>query len=139
VTWNDLVAVVENMPAEHRDDTIPPILATMLANEGIVVAKVGAPEEGRSGKWPAVRAAFLKDHPTCAVCAGTSVLNVHHKKPWHLWPSLELSSENLITLCEAKHCHLMHGHGGDWKAFLPDVEDEAAKFLQRVKDRRYTK
>jgi 5-methylcytosine-specific restriction enzyme A len=139
VTWNDLCSVVENMPPEHRDDTIPPILATMLANEGIVVAKVGAPEEGRSGKWPAVRARFLKDHPTCANCGGKSLLNVHHRLAFHTHPELELEPTNLITLCEARHCHLMQGHLGDFKSINSTVEDDAAAFLKKVQHRPYPK
>ena len=65
----------------------------------------------RSGRWPAVRAAFLKLHPCCEACGTKTNLNVHHIKPFHLWPELELEPSNLITLCE-KH-HFYFGHDAD--------------------------
>ena len=71
---------------------------------------------GRSSHWPKVRKEHLEREPKCAWCGGTSNLEVHHVKPFHLHPELELEQSNLITLCEerGKKCHLIHGHGGDW-------------------------
>jgi hypothetical protein len=96
-----------------------------------------APEgHKRSTHWPAVRRAWLAQHPTCAACGGTKSLQVHHKVPFHLDPSKELSPTNFITLCEAPglECHLHVGHkkiggGYDWKCFNPFVESDAAKML----------
>ena len=90
--------------------------------------------EGRSGKWPAVRAAHLKRQPACAACGQTKELNVHHRIPFHVDPSLELSPENLITLCEhsPQSCHYHFGHCAlSWKAFNPHVVEDAATFQMR--------
>lgn len=45
-------------------------------------------------------------------------------------PSLELSPQNLITLCMSpKECHLRIGHGGSFKAFSPTVVQDASVVL----------
>ena len=80
----------------------------------------------RSPKWPKVEHAHLKKNPTCACCGGNMNLNVHHKKPFHLFPELELEPTNLITLCMDgdKDCHIKLGHGGSFKAYNPNVEED---------------
>lgn len=96
----------------------------------------------RSDKWPAVRAAHLKQFPRCAVCQGTKKLEVHHMKPFHLHPELELDPKNLITLCENKadgvNCHLLFGHLGNFKSFnanvIPDSSSWRSKIATRPKD-----
>ena len=44
---------------------------------------------------------------------------MHHIKPFHLYPQLELDPNNLITLCRSKYwrfdCHLAVGHGGSFR------------------------
>ncbi len=86
----------------------------------------------RSSHWPAVRKAHLKLHPACAACGHTLMVQVHHKKPFHLHPELELDPKNFITLCECSPTdhHLKLGHNGDWKSFNPNVERDAANALQ---------
>ena len=91
----------------------------------------------RSPHWPAVRKGWLLEHPACAACG--SVLNpeVHHKKPFHLWPLLELDPSNFITLCETMGVedHLHIGHLGNWKSYNADVEQDAEnKLKQQVID-----
>ena len=57
------------------------------------------------------------------------LLNVHHVKPFHLFPDLELDAGNLITLCErgAFSCHWIVGHGGrDWRDYNPTCVADAA-------------
>ena len=82
----------------------------------------------RSPHWPAVQHAHLKVEPACAVCGGGLNLNVHHKKPFHLFPELELDPTNLITLCMDgdKDCHIKLGHGGNFKAYNPNVVEDVA-------------
>jgi hypothetical protein len=93
----------------------------------------------RSGSWPRVRAAHLAAHPACEVCGGVEKLEVHHRKPFHLDPALELDPANLITLCEANrggvNCHLFVGHLGNFKAFNPTVVDDAATWQRKLKTR----
>lgn len=81
----------------------------------------------RSTKWPAARKNHLKIQPACMVCGHTLMVQVHHKKPFHLYPELELEESNFITLCECSpgDHHLWIGHLGDWKKFNPYVEADA--------------
>jgi len=84
----------------------------------------------RSPKWPAVENAHVKVHPTCAACGGTLRLQVHHKKPFRTYPELELDPKNLISLCMGPpDCHLLIGHGGNFKCWNPDVVSHAAVTL----------
>jgi 5-methylcytosine-specific restriction endonuclease McrA len=85
----------------------------------------------RSGQWPTVEKHFLEEHPACAACGGTERLNVHHIKPFHVFPELELDPNNLITLCMmiGREDHLMIGHGGSFKQWVPDVRKYAAEVL----------
>ena len=96
-------------------------------------------EKERSDKWPRVRKAFLKDHPTCAVCGGKVKLEAHHCLPFHLDPSKELDPSNLIPLCEANkggsNCHLLFGHLGNFEAFNPDVRADAAAWNKKITSR----
>jgi 5-methylcytosine-specific restriction endonuclease McrA len=82
----------------------------------------------RSSHWPAVEHKHLKDHPTCEACGGNIHLQVHHRKPFHLFPELELEPTNLITLCmeQPKDCHIKLGHGGNFKAYNPNVDTDVA-------------
>jgi hypothetical protein len=91
-------------------------------------AQVGHGME-RSPKWPHVEKLHLKLEPACACCGSTKKLNVHHKKPFHLFPELELDLNNLITLCMDKECHVKVGHGGNFKDYNPDVSTDSAKVL----------
>ena len=76
----------------------------------------------RSHKWPAVERKFKKLNPICEVCKSNQKLNVHHIKPFHLFPELELEPTNLMTLCMSeRECHLKIGHGGNFRAYNPDV------------------
>ena len=83
----------------------------------------------RSPKWPHVEKLHLKLEPSCAACGSTKKLNVHHKKPFHLFPELELDMHNLITLCMDKECHEKIGHGGNFKDYNPEVTEDSAKVL----------
>ena len=93
----------------------------------------------RSGHWPTVRAAYLKDHPVCAVCGGTEKLEVHHQKPFHTHPDLELDPTNFITLCEANKdgfdCHLAVGHLGSFKSWNVNVIFDASCWNEKIKNR----
>jgi 5-methylcytosine-specific restriction enzyme A len=85
----------------------------------------------RSGQWKTVEKHFLEANPTCAACGTKRHLQVHHMRPLHLFPALELSTENLITLCMTREheCHYRIGHGQNWKSFNPNVREDAANAL----------
>jgi anaerobic ribonucleoside-triphosphate reductase len=88
----------------------------------------------RSSKWPKVKDEHLKQFPKCAACGETRKLNVHHKKPFHLHPDLELNPDNLITLCMQNDCHILIGHGDDFKAYNPDVVTDAGSVATHTSD-----
>lgn len=91
----------------------------------------------RSPEWPAVRKAFLEKHPVCAACGKTKLigLQVHHKKPFHLFPDLELEPSNLMTLCDDPQCHLLIGHLDNFKSYNPTAETDAAIWLDKRRNR----
>lgn len=75
----------------------------------------------RSKDWPKVRNEFLKGK-TCAVCGRKDKIEAHHVVPFQIDPSRELDPKNLLALCEGKktiNCHLIIGHGGDYKDVNP--------------------
>lgn len=90
---------------------------------------------GRSSRWPEVRAAYLKKFPACAVCGHCDGVEVHHKRPYHLFPDLELVEGNLVTLCEGRHHHLIFGHCGDFRAWNPDVDADIVIWFRKFRER----
>jgi hypothetical protein len=80
----------------------------------------------RSPHWGKLRDSFIKTHPTCAACGQKKLLQLHHIVPFHFDPKLELEPTNLIVLCMGKlECHLVIGHGGDYKDYNPMVVKHA--------------
>lgn len=85
----------------------------------------------RSDKWPTVEKHFLQEHSKCAACGGIKKLNVHHIVPFSTDRTLELDINNLITLCMGeKECHLMLGHGDDFKFHNENVVNDAKYVLE---------
>ena len=93
----------------------------------------------RAGAWPRIRREHLAKHPTCIVCGGTKLLEVHHIRPFHLHPELELDPLNLVTLCEdtkgGMTCHLAIGHLGSFRSYNVNVERDAQYIRDVVKSR----
>lgn len=110
-------------------DVEPPLLDEKNAEK---------PFHQRSTRWPTVRAKYLKVWNTCAACGSKDKLEVHHVKPFHLFPELELDPTNFITLCEKSghDCHFVFGHNYNWKCWNPDVKEDAGRQLNRVKIRK---
>ena len=91
-------------------------------------------EKKRSSHWPVVERAHLKEQPVCVACGSSEKLNVHHMKPFHLFPELELEPTNLITLCMSdNHCHILLGHGDNFKAYNPNVKEDVDKVHSNIK------
>lgn len=69
----------------------------------------------RSSKWEKVRLEHLQIEAVCAWCGQSDVkkLEVHHIKPFHVYPNLELEQSNLITFC--RFCHFVVGHNCNWE------------------------
>ena len=90
----------------------------------------------RSPKWAHVQETFRKLHPKCAACGSQIKIQVHHKRPFHLFPKLELDPNNLISLCMDKNkCHLLIGHGNNFKSWNPDVVQDAVNSLSHPEQR----
>ena len=126
--WQQTQQVGSPTPLEESD------------HHGISVAGSTA----RSPQWPTVRRHYLDSHPTCAACGATeteAALEVHHVRPFHVDPSLELDPSNLITLCRSGADHHLHvGHDPDgpdgplppsWKRENKNVRRDAAKMLMK--------
>lgn len=88
----------------------------------------GAP---RSGKWPRVRRDHLEVEPRCIACGRDKDLEVHHVQAVKDRPDLELSPENLVTLC-ADPCHFVHGHLMDWKRSNPEVREDCKRYMDKI-------
>lgn len=90
----------------------------------------------RSSKWPSVRRIHLNLYPTCVACGSKKKIEVHHIVPFHTAPFLELSSYNLLTLCERKkygiNCHLSLGHIGNYREINPDVKEDALGWMCKL-------
>lgn len=59
--------------------------------------------------WQTCRRRFLKKvGKICVCCDSRKKIQVHHKKPRHLFPELALVFSNLIALCRDCHFHIGH-------------------------------
>lgn len=81
-----------------------------------LASAAGPMQAPRAPEWEALRHAHLEREGWCRFCGATGHLQVHHIRPVHLFPELELESRNLITLCmtPGHECHLREGHLGSW-------------------------
>ena len=89
----------------------------------------------RAPGWSKVRNEYLKKNNRCASCGTTNDLEVHHIKPVHIFPDLELEENNLITLC-SKKCHLLLGHLVNFKSWNPDVIEDCKKMYKKIENRK---
>lgn len=90
----------------------------------------------RSPHWSTLRDQHLKENGECAACGSKKSLQVHHIRPFHLQPELELDPENLITLCmDEWDCHLTIGHGGSFRSYNPCVEEDVYRFRHATGER----
>ena len=56
------------------------------------------------------------------MCGATTFLEVHHIRPFHLFPALELDPTNFITLCEGREeCHFNVGHLRNCATYNPHL------------------
>ncbi len=89
----------------------------------------------RSPQWPGVRAAHLKKEPACKLCGSTKSLQVHHIRPFHIHPELELDDTNLITLCTGNNtinCHVRFGHLDNFKdKWNPNIREDCVMWKAR--------
>ena len=90
----------------------------------------------RSPLWRGVREDHLVLNPFCEVCGGETKLQVHHIKPFHVFPELELDPDNLITLCTYSshrvNCHYVVGHLLGWQRWNPHVREDCEMWKRRL-------
>ena len=87
----------------------------------------------RSPEWSRVAHEHLAIEPACVACGHKGLgLQVHHIKPFHLHPNLELDPNNLITLCEIpdRDHHLLIGHLDDWESHNERVRADVKRFYK---------
>ena len=87
----------------------------------------------RSKDWSKVRKRFLKKNPVCAVSGKKKKLEVHHIKPFHLYPELELVESNLIVL--SKKYHLIFGHLGSFHSYNENVIEDSKVWCEKIETR----
>lgn len=91
----------------------------------------------RSSGWSATQKAFIAINNVCAATGkkGTLLdpLQVHHVKPFHLNPELELDPNNLITL--RRSIHLWLAHLGSWSSYNLNIREDAAILRQKIANR----
>jgi hypothetical protein len=101
------------------------------AKRGGHIGRLLTGEQARSPKWRAVEKEHLKAQPMCMVCGGVKHLQVHHLRPFHDFPELELDPKNLITGCMGKfECHLRVLHGGSFQFYNPEAASDAALLMK---------
>lgn len=93
------------------------------------------PAVARSPEWPQLRAQHIAKQPCCQMCGAMDNCEVHHLRPYHLYPELEVCPDNLLTLCRAHH--LLVGHLMSWIAWNPDVVSDAAWWRHKIAERRH--
>lgn len=115
------------------------LLATAIAWGCLAEVDAGSLSGPRHSEWPAVRNAYLKEHPECAACGGSENLAVHHIVPFHNRPELELKESNFIVLCTRSRCgmndHFIFGHNLNWKCRNPNVVRDAERFREMLNSR----
>lgn len=88
----------------------------------------------RSPEWPRVEREHRLREPACVACGykGDGI-QVHHIKPFHLHPHLELDPDNLVTLCQVdgREHHLLLGHLDEWASFNEHVRADAKHFYRK--------
>jgi len=89
----------------------------------------------RSGSWPRVRREHLKREPSCIACGRGKSLEVHHVRPFHENPELELDDSNLVSLC-SEPCHFVFGHLLNWSSSNPHVREDAVSYRHRISEER---
>lgn len=96
------------------------VLAFMVGSIGFCVRSLTAAE--RASGWDAFRDGKVVAHPYCSLCSSEKELELHHKKPFHDHPELELDPNNVIVLC--RNCHWWAGHCGvAWDAENNEIDE----------------
>ena len=89
----------------------------------------------RSSDWPRFRRKQIKDE--CELCgekgALLSPLELHHIRPFALFPALECSPQNVATGC--RKCHLKFYHLGSFRSYNPQIKADIEQWQNKRKNR----
>ena len=85
----------------------------------------------RSPSWRIFRKVNIKKN--CEACGTNKKLELHHIQPFHLDFSLELSVNNVITLC--RRCHQLLGHLDDFHSKNINVREDAEVWKNKIINR----
>ncbi len=82
--------------------------------------------------WQRCKREFFKIVPkVCACCGSKKRIEVHHKKPRHLFPELAWVMDNLIALCGGgRGCHFHIGHLNSYRTYNAMI-DKVCSFVRR--------
>ena|SRR3990167_1421133 len=86
----------------------------------------------RDPRWPKLRDWYFSKNLFCEICGKRGKI-IHHIYPFFLFPELELSSENLITVCD--FCHLNFAHLGSFHSYEKDIKKIAKMWQEKRKNR----
>lgn len=127
---------------EHHSGTLQHTKHKIIRNGRGLLKKadhgaMAAIEHGikRSPLWAHVEKQHLLREPGCVVCGYKGKwVQVHHVKPFHLHPELELDPHNLVTLCERKgrDHHLLLGHFDNWKSYNEHIRADAKHYYNKT-------
>jgi hypothetical protein len=86
----------------------------------------------RDPKWEKQSREFLVGK-SCVVCGGPAT-QTHHIFCVHLFPQLEMVQKFWRPVCTSGfgglNCHLEVAHGGNFRWYNPQLDDDAAEFLK---------
>lgn len=92
----------------------------------------------RSPEWGKFKREFAETHPkVCAVCGTTKKVALHHLRPFHLHPELELSENNMLWVCERQghDHHFFVAHLENFKSYNPNAKEDAETWRQKIQNR----
>lgn len=88
----------------------------------------------RSPHWSTVRKEFLRKNPKCILTGTNKDLDVHHVKPFHLYPNLELEESNLRTISHPYH--FLIGHLCCWSNINSEFDWDVGQWAARIRERK---
>jgi hypothetical protein len=129
-----ILALLAGKRRRHRKGLFKQFSLLLKAlDQGAHIAKKHGHE--RSPHWASVAKEHLRREPACVVCGYKGrKRQVHHIKPFHLHPDLELDPHNLITLCSARgrEHHLLLGHLGSWESYNEHIRADIKHFYRKT-------
>lgn len=92
----------------------------------------------RDKRWAKESKQYLADNPHCVVCGTSDYCVVHHLKPFHLFPELEMCPMYWRTVCEtpSHNDHFAVGHLFNWTNYNESFDDLSKRFRDLLRESR---